>query len=85
MNINNLSFKKKLTLLELLPFAGLLLFAAEGIKEKASVYFDMKRVVELVIFSTKLSSFVHEMQKERGATAVYLGSEGKEYRSEANS
>ena len=38
-----------------------------------------ERLVEL---STDMSNLVHEQQKERGATAVYLGSGGKEFQRE---
>lgn len=85
MNISNFSFKKKLSFLQLLPLAGLLLFAAYGIFGKANLYIEMTEVEDLSIFATKMSSFVHEMQKERGATAVYLGSNGEKYGSEVKS
>jgi len=79
MKINNLKFNKKLILLQILPMIGMFLFAAYGIFGKMSDYSDMQKVKELSHFTTKLSSFVHEMQKERGATAVYVGSQGKKY------
>ena len=82
MTLNNFSIKQKLSFLQLLPLIGLLLFAANGIFEKANVYLEMTKVEELSVFATKASSFVHEAQKERGATAVYLGSVGEKYGSE---
>jgi len=85
MNINDFSFKKKLTFLQLLPLVGLLLFAAYGIYGKATQYVEMTKVEELATLATRISSFVHEMQKERGATAVYLGSNGEKYGAEVNS
>lgn len=85
MNIVNLGIRKKLLLLQTLPLAGLLLFAAYGISVKANLYIEMTRVEKLSVFATKVSSFVHEMQKERGATAVYLDSNGSRYGKEVDS
>lgn len=83
--MNNFSFKKKLTLLLTFPLIGLLLFASYGIYGKASLYSEMSKVAELSDLSTKISSYVHEMQKERGATAVFLGSNGDKFSTEVKS
>ncbi len=85
MSIDRFSLKKKLTFLQLLPLTGLLLFAAYGIFEKIDVYKEMTKVENLSVFTTKISPFVHEIQNERGATAVYLGSSGERYASEIES
>ena len=85
MSISSFNLKKKLALLQFLPLAGLLLFATYAIIGKTNLYMEMRKVEELSVFATKASSFVHEMQKERGTTAVYLGSSGKKYGPEVNS
>ena len=41
---------------------------------------DFSFLEETVILSTKISSLVHEIQKERGASAGYLGSKGKKFK-----
>ena len=41
---------------------------------------DFTSLEKTVILSTKISSLVHEIQKERGASAGYLGSKGKKFK-----
>ncbi len=41
---------------------------------------DFASLEKTVILSTKISSLVHELQKERGASAGYLGSKGKKFK-----
>ena len=40
---------------------------------------NRKMLKELVLLSKSLSALIHETQKERGASAGYLGSKGKEF------
>ena len=42
----------------------------------------MEKLKNVTVLSTKVSSLVHEMQKERGLTAGYIGSSGKKLRNE---
>lgn len=80
--ISNLSIKVKLFLLALLPLLGLLYFAFSTIQDKWHVVEEMDRVEALSSFSVKTSALVHETQKERGATAGFLGSKGTSFVSE---
>jgi len=80
MNIlNNLKIKAKLLILVMLPAIGLLYFSSvQLIKENYSLK-SMKHIEEVTILAAKVSSLVHETQKERGMTAGYLGSKGTKF------
>ena len=76
---NNLSIKAKLTLLVIIPIIALSIIAGNSIlnsMNKTSAYSDLQVAVDL---STKISKLVHETQKERGATAGFIGSKGKKF------
>jgi len=82
MRINNLKFNRKLILLQILPLAGMFIFATYGILGKMDQYSEMQKVERLSFLATKLSGLVHELQKERGNTAVFLGSDGRKFKTE---
>ncbi len=76
--INNLKIKNKLFLMLLLPIVCLLYFSLNGIWEKNKIAGDMKDLQELSSLAVKVSALVHETQKERGMTALFMGSKGGE-------
>ena len=78
----NLSIKMKLLLLALLPLLGLLYFAFSSVQEKWDIAKEMGEIETLSSFAVKASALVHETQKERGATAGFLGSKGTSFVSE---
>ncbi|HJP37235.1 MAG TPA: nitrate- and nitrite sensing domain-containing protein [Gammaproteobacteria bacterium] len=75
----NASIKKKLTLLLLTPLVGLLFFSGKGTLEHSATVSDTKQLQTLSELSVNLSGLVHELQKERGASAGYLGSKGEKF------
>lgn len=81
--LNNLSVGKKLFLLIGVPMTLMLLFVGNDINTKYQHQQENNRnnhtVTELTGLAEKLSAFVHESQKERGATAGFLGSSGKKF------
>ena len=80
MNIlNNLGFKNKLLLLLIPPILGLLFFSIFSIQEKYQSTQEMSHVKQMVQMSVQVSALVHELQKERGNTAGFLGSKGKKF------
>ncbi|MCK5110452.1 MAG: nitrate- and nitrite sensing domain-containing protein [Arcobacteraceae bacterium] len=75
----NMSIKAKLSLLVIIPVIALSIIAGNSIItniDKASSFEDLQKVV---VLSTKVSALVHETQKERGATAGFIGSKGKKF------
>jgi len=80
MNIlKNLSIRMKIMLMLALPLAGLVYFSVISVMEKSAVVHEMETVSPLAQLAVKASSMVHETQKERGATAGFLGSKGKKF------
>ena len=76
----NISIKTKLTSLVLVPLTALLILASFIIMEDYSNSANLKKVEKIVLLSKKISSFVHETQKERGMTAGYVGSNGVKFK-----
>ena len=69
----------------LIAFVGLALaafFAQSKIREEAAKSTEMHIIGDLVDFSASISDYVHEQQKERGASAIFLSSQGQLYRDE---
>ena len=77
--IENLSFRNKLCLLLLVPIVGILFFSFSGIIEKYQFTTAMDKIESLTKMSTKVSALLHETQKERGTTAVYMSSQGRKF------
>ncbi len=80
MNIlKNLSFQKKLILLVLIPLMASLYFSLlnlNGLTDKQS---QLSEIQDLIEFTVANNALVHELQKERGATALFLGSKGQKF------
>ncbi|TBR43952.1 HAMP domain-containing protein [Marinomonas agarivorans] len=80
--IKNLSIRTKFQLALSIPLIALSVMILDILAEKhvlRSHAVDAKNLIELSVAGSRL---VHELQKERGATAVYLGSKGTKFRSE---
>lgn len=80
--ISNLKIKNKLILMLVFPIAGLIYFSLSGIWDKSKLTSEMDSLQTLSKLTVKISSLVHEIQKERGITSVFLGSKGNEFASE---
>jgi len=80
--MKNLSISKKLTLMLIPPLLGLLYMSGQSIVDKNEISTRMENVLSLSALAVRLSNVVHEMQKERGMTAGYLGSGGKSFSTE---
>jgi len=80
--IKNMKISRAILTVALVPvviamvFSGLVVFQAI---EKARAFGQLQTLVNL---SVKMSALVHEQQKERGATAVFVGSKGAKFTSE---
>ena len=74
-----ISIKNKLLISVILPTLTMVImaiFAISAILVKQSKYADYNAIIQL---DAAVSALVHETQKERGATAGYLGSKGKKF------
>jgi len=74
--LQNASIRTKVTVLAGFPLLGMLAFAAIGALDRWGIQNSADRIGGLSGLATHVSSFVHETQKERGATAIFLGSGG---------
>ncbi len=80
-----MKIKQKLSVIILIPLIILVIFTIAVSNAKIHEFKMEADIVELIDLSTKLSTFVHEAQKERGATAVFIGSRGDKFQSELSS
>src|ERR1043166_4044352 len=77
--LTNLKVRNKLLLLLLFPIMSLLFFSLRGVMEKHQVQTSMAALETLSALAVKLSSVVHETQKERGMSMLFLGSKGVKF------
>ena len=75
----NLTIKVKLLLLVLIPLIALVIIAGQLVYKDINKLSSFKNLEKAVILSTKVSTLVHETQKERGATAGFISSGGKKF------
>lgn len=80
--IKNLQFRAKILLLVLPAILGLIVLETLRISENVQVRSSAGNIDLLTQLSTVNSALVHEMQKERGATAIYVGSKGAKFATE---
>lgn len=79
---SNLNIRSKLVLILLLPLASLLYFSVTDVLNQSQTVSSLKSLSSLSQLSTKISALIHETQKERGATALFLGSKGTKFSTE---
>jgi methyl-accepting chemotaxis protein len=78
----SLSLKHKLVAMMALPLACLLWLAGQAVWTNSTRVHDAQVLEELAQLGVSISRFVHESQKERGNTGVFLGSSGKRFSAE---
>jgi len=74
-----MTIKYKLNIILILVVSFSLVILALTIKKAYTDSHTIQEAQELNILSQKLSLLIHETQKERGASAGYLGSKGKKF------
>ncbi len=73
------SLRGRIVVVALIPclaFAAVIMLA---VFDRMAQGREMARLDRLVVLSTKISAFVHEAQKERGASSLFLGSAGSQF------
>ena len=80
--LNSMKLGRKLTLMVAIPAVILLGFASVVEIQSIIERQDALKLRTEAALSVKFSSLVHEMQKERGMTAGFIGSEGGRFASE---
>ena len=66
----------------MVPTLGLIVAATDIVIEKRATVSEMNTLVALVDVATVTSGLVHELQKERGGSALFLGSGGRQFANE---
>ncbi|ATV18533.1 chemotaxis protein [Pseudomonas avellanae] len=75
--LRNAPLSIKLLLILMFPLLGFLAFAGIFVADKSEDLGDMRRAVTATSAAQKLSNIVTTLQRERGASGVFLGSGGK--------
>lgn len=74
--VRNLSISGKLATMLAAPLLALVLFAGSTVLDKRDTAASTSSLQELAELGVKMSNYVHESQKERGRTGVFVGSKG---------
>lgn len=80
--IADMKMKSKLLLLLVLPMMGMLYFSVDGSIARYKTVQELAYVDDLMRFAAGAADMVHELQKERAMTGVYLGSQGAKFKNE---
>ncbi|NKB23218.1 MAG: hypothetical protein GKR87_02280 [Kiritimatiellae bacterium] len=79
------SLRVKIIIILFIPLLGMSFSASQVVLEKHRIAKDMKKLVAIENLSIKISSLIHETQKERGYTASFIGNKGKSFSKELSS
>jgi len=71
-----------LSILVAVPIFSVLLFVGNMVATTSMDVANTLRLSKVLDVAVSMSSLVHSQQKERGATAVYINTAGKEFASE---
>jgi methyl-accepting chemotaxis protein len=74
--LRNVSLSRKLLLILLLPMVGFLWLAALFISDRIQTLSMMDKTVRASVVTEQISQLVSNLQRERGASGVYLSSRG---------
>ena len=74
-----MTIKKRLIILSALSMLIILSYALYVVVENYQKYDDAKNTLKIAKLSVELGNVLHELQKERGASAGYLNSKGKKF------
>ncbi len=80
--LENMKMKYKLGLMLSAPLLGLIYFAQAEVRDSLELRNELTGIERLAQFTVSSSTLVHELQKERGATAGFLGSGGKKFKAD---
>jgi methyl-accepting chemotaxis protein len=78
--LNKIKIGIRISIALFLPIAGMLFFSGYTVIGKYEASSEMGKVLELANFAPAVSALVHEMQKERGASAGFIASKGAKFK-----
>ncbi len=77
--MKNMTIKNKLRFLTITILVVIMAYATKVSYDAYDTYDNNSKASKLIEVSIKMSNVLHELQKERGASAGFLGSKGKEF------
>lgn len=80
--LHRVSLGRKFVLVLALPLIAMTWLAMSGIWERKELVSEMSHLQEMTVLSQYAGSLVHELQRERGMTAAFLGSKGQNFRTD---
>jgi len=78
--LKNLSIRMTMTIIVMLSAITISYYTGRDVINSMKIEHQKKVLYDLVKLSESLSRLIHETQKERGASAGYLGSNGKKFK-----
>ena len=78
-SFSTLKMRTRLILIVAVPLLGLMYFSISSTLEKAGFTREIGKLESLVDLSVRIGALTHELQKERGMTAGFLGSKGASF------
>jgi hypothetical protein len=64
----------------IIPLVAVIVYSGLALSEKNRQADEMEQVEELARLAPSISALVHELQKERGTSAGYIGSKGEKFK-----
>lgn len=83
--LNNISIKLKMALVVVVPIVAMLISMGIDSYKSYQEVDTLEQIEEMVGFTQKSSLLIHNLQKERGASAGFISSRGAKFSSELNS
>ena len=78
--IGDISLTQKLILMLIVPLLTLIFYTVSEVRRAQGVVQENESISEVVQFSVVANALVHELQKERGLSAGYVGSGGEQFK-----
>lgn len=80
--LRNMRIRTAIMTVVAIPLVIAVIFSAQLVYRDVQLVGELKTLQPLTEFSVKMSNLLHEQQKERGATAVFVGSSGQKFQKE---
>ena len=77
--MNNMTIRNKLIFLSITVLAVIIAYASKISYDSWNSYQNANEAHSIIKLSVKMSAVLHELQKERGASAGFIGSSGKKF------
>jgi hypothetical protein len=79
LRLNDTKIRVRIAIACLVPLLAFVAFAFKNLAEKHSIYSTADRVAAIAQIAPEISGLIHELQKERGATAGFISSKGEAF------